>query len=55
MVTDKYYTVRELAQILRRDKTTIYKWIKEGRIKAIKVRGRYLIPEDELNKIIEKS
>jgi len=55
MISDKYYTVKELCQLLKRDKSTIYKWIREGKLKAIKVGGKYLIPEEEVKKILSTS
>jgi len=50
----KYYTIREVAQLLRLDKTTIYKWIKSGKIKAIKINNRWLIPAEEVERIVKR-
>ena len=44
----------EVAEILGVDRHTVVKWIKEGKIKAVKLpSGRYRIPESEVRKIIE--
>jgi len=44
----------EVAEILGVDRHTVVKWIKEGRIKAIRLpSGRYRIPEGEVRKILE--
>jgi len=51
-MSGKYYTIRELAQLLRLDKSTIYRWIKSGKIRAIKINNRWLIPAEELEKIM---
>jgi putative resolvase len=45
--------VREAALILNVDRRTIWKWIKEGKIKAVRLpSGRYRIPESEVIRII---
>ena len=49
----KFYTVKEVAKILRFHTRTIQRWIKEGRLKATKVNNRFRIHEDEFNKLIE--
>ncbi len=44
----------EVAKILGVDRHTVVKWIKEGKIRAIKLpSGRYRIPESEVKKILE--
>jgi len=53
-VSERYYTVREVAQMLRFDKMTIYRWIKSGKIKAVKINNRWLIPAEEVERIIKK-
>ncbi|OYT30795.1 MAG: hypothetical protein B6U94_05345 [Thermofilum sp. ex4484_79] len=43
----------EVARILGVDRHTVVKWIKEGRIRAVKLpSGRYRIPESEVKKIL---
>ena len=49
----KYYKVSEVAKILSMSRITIWLWIKEGKIKAIRTPGgTYLIPESEVNRIL---
>jgi len=44
----------EVAEILGVDRHTVVKWVKEGKIKAIRLpSGRYRIPESEVKKILE--
>ena len=44
----------EVAEILGVSRHTVVKWIKEGRIRAIRLpSGRYRIPESEVKKILE--
>ncbi len=46
----------EVAEILGVDRHTVVKWIKNGKIKAIRLpSGRYRIPESEVKKILERS
>ena len=41
----------EVAEILGVDRHTVVKWIKEGKIRAIKLSsGRYRVPEGEVRK-----
>ena len=48
----RYYTVKEVAQMFRVKEPTIYYWIKKGKIKAIKIGKKWLIPEEEIFKLI---
>ena len=47
--------VKEAASILNVDRRTIWRWIKKGRIQAIRLpSGRYRIPEGEVVKILRE-
>ena len=48
----KYLYVKEVAVLVRRHPRTIYRWIEEGYIKAIKVRGCWLVPYEEVERIL---
>jgi len=50
----KLYRVREVARILNLSVSGVKKWIREGRIKAIKVGKLWMIPEEEINKILKQ-
>ena len=39
-----FYTVREVAEMLRVDPATIYRAIRDGNFPAIRVRTRYVVP-----------
>ena len=44
----------EVAEMLGVDRHTILRWIREGKVKAIRLpSGRHRIPESEVRKIIE--
>lgn len=50
---DKLYTVSEVAEMLNVHKLTVLRWIKENRIKAIRLpSGRLRIPKEEVDKIL---
>ncbi len=52
----KFMTVREVATVFRRSSDTIYRWILEGKTfqNVIKVKDGYLIPESEVERIIDE-
>lgn len=54
---DTYYTLEEVAKILRVSQRTVYRWIKEGHLTAIQVmkRGGHRILKRELDKFYAKS
>ncbi|MGB9682815.1 MAG: helix-turn-helix domain-containing protein [bacterium] len=45
---EKLYSIEEAAKALGLSEKTIRRYIKDGKIKAIKVEGRYSIPEGEI-------
>jgi len=53
MLDDKeFYTIEEIAKLLRVSKKTIYRYIKNLKLKAIKV-GKYLIKKSDLVEFIQ--
>lgn len=48
----KFYTVKEAAEMLSLAHRTLYNWIYEGKIKAVKVGGATRIAEEEIKKMI---
>lgn len=55
----KYYIVKEVAEIFRRSEKTILRWLDEGKIfhndKILKVKDGYLIPVDEVERIVSEN
>ncbi len=53
-MTAKYLTVQEVADIFRRSKRTILRWIEEGNpiTEFTRVRDGVLIPESEVERIL---
>ncbi len=46
------YRVREVAEILGIAERTVWRWLREGRLKRVKVGGATLIPADEVERLI---
>ncbi|MCM8821973.1 MAG: response regulator [Candidatus Omnitrophica bacterium] len=50
----KYLTTGQVAQILSCSRVTVFQWILEGRINAIKtIGGHYRIPKEDIEKLIK--
>lgn len=47
-----FTTPQEVAQYLRVDRHTIYRWLREGRMKGIKFAGQYRISESQLREFL---
>jgi len=51
---EKLYKLDEAAQMLSLKRLTIYRWVRAGRIKAVRLPdGRLRIAESELEKVIK--
>jgi excisionase family DNA binding protein len=51
---EKMLTVKEVAEMLGVSRNTVYSWIKEGRIKALKFKRIIRIPEKEIKASLSK-
>ena len=51
---DKLYTLKELTGILKVSRATVYRLIEQGYIKPIKLGGKVLFVENEIEALIEK-
>jgi excisionase family DNA binding protein len=55
MVVEKQFTINEVAEMIRISERTVRRWIKSGRLRAIKIPGRgragveYRIPESAIS------
>lgn len=52
---DNYYTPQEVADKLKVNIRTIYRWIREGKLKAVKIGDLWRISESELERFIKDS
>lgn len=50
----KYYTIAQLAQLLGISRIAVYKRVKKGQIKAIKIGRMYAIPKESVVNILGK-
>lgn len=48
---DKYYTVKEVAKLLKISTRTVWRWIESGKIKPIKVNKIVRIGSGEIKKL----
>lgn len=48
----KYFTPQEVAKTLKVDVRTIYRWIREGKLNAVKVVDLWRISESELKRLL---
>lgn len=49
----KLYAVEDLVELLHlKNRRTIYRWIKEGKINAVKVSKRWYVTENELQRLL---
>ncbi|WP_257875834.1 helix-turn-helix domain-containing protein [Thermoanaerobacterium thermosaccharolyticum] len=56
MITlDEYFTVKEVSEKLKLNIMTIYKWINQGKIKAVKLGDTWRISETEINRILNEN
>jgi putative resolvase len=55
MSQDRFYTAKELADILKVDIVTIYRNIRAGKLKAHKIGKEFRIPKDEFQKFLNKT
>lgn len=49
----KFYTVKEASALLRVHRTTLIQYIKEGLVEATKLKHRYLIPCEAIDRMVE--
>lgn len=53
MTLEKLYTPEQIAEMLSLTKITIYRYIKEKKIKSIKIGNQYRIKESDYNDFIK--
>ena len=52
MTEDKYYTIEEVAKMLKVVYLTVYRWIQDGKLKAYKAGKQYRINKSDLDRFI---
>jgi len=51
----KFYTIEEIAELLRVSYLTVFRWIQANKLSAYKIGKRYRIEISDLNKFLENS
>lgn len=51
----EYFTPDEISQKLKINVRTVYRWIREGKLKAIKIGHFWRIAESELRSLLEEN
>ncbi len=52
-IIGKFYKVKEAADLLNISEETLWRWIRFGKVRAIRLpSGRYRIPESEITKVL---
>lgn len=51
----EFYTIEEVAKLLRVSYLTVFRWIQAGKLSAYKVGKRYRIEISDLNNFLERS
>ncbi|MBT9156284.1 MAG: hypothetical protein DDT37_01269 [Firmicutes bacterium] len=49
---ENYYTPKEISAKLKLNTRTIYKWIREGRVRAVKLGDVWRISESEIQRLL---
>jgi len=54
MDNDQYYSIEEVAKMLKVAYLTVYRWIQTKKLSAIKAGKQYRISKSELDKFVNK-
>ena len=54
MEKEKYYTIEEVAEMLRVNYMTVYRWIKAGKLESIKAGKQFRISHKCLNEYVNR-
>lgn len=52
MTEEKYYTIEEVAKMLKVVYLTVYRWIQDGKLKAYKAGKQYRIKKQDLDNFV---
>lgn len=54
-LTDDYYSIEEVAKMLKVAYLTVYRWIQSGKLVAYKTGKQYRIKKEDFNKFIKEN
>ena len=55
MQEDKYFTIQEVAKMLKVAYLRVYRWIQLGKLEAVKANKQYRIKQCHLDKFLNKN
>lgn len=53
MTRKNIFTVKQTSQILNLSQSTVYRYLKQGKIKSFKSKGQYQISVEDINKFFD--
>lgn len=53
MEKEQYYTIEEIAEMLKVAYLTVYRWIRSGKLNAVKAGKQYRISKSNLDSFLE--
>lgn len=53
MVEEQYYSIEEVAKMLKVAYLTVYRWVQSGKLKAYKAGKQYRIKKEDLDMFID--
>ena len=53
VMQDEYYTLKEVAKMLKISYMTVFRWVQAGKLKAVKVGKQNRVKKEILEKFIE--
>lgn len=53
MTQDQYYSIEEIATMLKVAYLTVYRWVRAGKLVALKAGKQYRIRKEELDKFMK--
>ena len=54
MTTEQYYTIKEVAEMLKVAYLTVYRWVQAGKLVAYKAGKQYRVKKIDLEKFIKR-
>ena len=54
MTKEQYYSIEEVAEMLKVVYMTVYRWIQGGKLEAVKAGKQYRIKQSQLDKFLNK-
>jgi len=54
LLKDEYYSIEEVAKLLKVAYLTVYRWVRAGKLKAVKAGKQYRITSYDLEKFLKR-